>query len=86
MKKIILAVYDSKTECYGMPFPADTLAQAVRDFSDAIADTKTMFSKHPEDYSLFELGSYDYGSGTLEPSLAPRRVITALECIKSNAQ
>ena len=27
-------------------------------FTDSVNDSSTMFSKHPEDYTLFELGSW----------------------------
>lgn len=86
MKKIMLAVYDSKVESYGVPFPADTVAQGVRDFTDAVNDSKTMFCKHPEDYSLFVLGEFDGSNGSLAALPAPRQVITALECVKKDLQ
>lgn len=80
MKKILLAVYDAKTEVFGMPFPADTIAQGVRDFSDAVADEKTMFAKHPEDYSLFVIGEYSMNNAGIVSEPAPRQIVTALEC------
>ena len=32
-------------------------------FSDALADKEHLFSKHPEDYTLFEIGDFDDQKG-----------------------
>lgn len=82
MKKIMLAVYDSKAAAYGMPFCADTIPQGIRDFGDAVADEKTMFHRHPEDYSLFVLGVFNVADGSFESETAPRQVVTALDFFK----
>lgn len=78
----MFAIYDSKAEAFDRPFVFQTLGQALRGFTDAVKDPSHHFAKHPEDYSLFELGTYDESSALIEQHKAPVRVVTALECVK----
>lgn len=53
------AVYDSKVLCYGVPFFSPTIPAALRSFSDACKDVNTNLNRHPGDYQLYEIGSFD---------------------------
>lgn len=55
----VFCVYDSKVEAYMSPFFMHSRGQAIRSFTDTLADPSTQFSKHPGDFTLFELGEYD---------------------------
>jgi len=55
----IYTVFDSKVAGYLRPFFAQTKGAAVRDFSDAVNDPAHSFNRHAEDYTLFELGTFD---------------------------
>lgn len=59
----VFCVYDSKMEAYMNPFLMATKGQAIRAFSDTANDPQSAFSKHPEDYTLFEIGEYDDSTG-----------------------
>lgn len=59
----VFSVYDSKGLAYGVPFFMVTVGSAVRAFSDLANDTQTMASRHPSDYVLYEIGSFDDNSG-----------------------
>ena len=59
----IFAVRDVKAAVFHQPFIAPTRAAAVRGFSDAANDRNHEFAKHPEDYHLYEVGSYDDQTG-----------------------
>lgn len=63
----IFSVYDSKAEAYLPPFFLPTKASALRAFGDAAVDPKHQFAAHPEDYTLFELGTYDESTGVIVP-------------------
>jgi hypothetical protein len=63
----IYSVYDSKAEAYLPPFFLPTKAAALRAFGDAALDPKHQFAAHPEDYTLFELGTYDETTGVIVP-------------------
>jgi hypothetical protein len=55
----VFSVYDSKAEAYLPPFYIPAIGAAIRHFSDSANDPQTAFHKHPEDYGLFHLGSFD---------------------------
>lgn len=52
-------VYDSKTEAYLQPFFMQSRGAAVRAWVDTIQDNKSQFSKHPSDFTLFEVGEWN---------------------------
>ncbi len=83
MKLILFAVHDKKLEAFMAPHPCLTKGEAIRNFSDTVNDPKSRLNKHPGDYDLYELGSWDDTSGayTDKPNTP---VITALECLKEN--
>ena len=55
----IFSVFDSKAELYLTPFFMKTKGEAVRGFEDVANDKNSAIGRHPEDYTLFELGEYD---------------------------
>lgn len=61
----MFAVYDLKAVAYLQPFFSCNPGSAVRAFGDAVRDGKSPLSIHPEDYQLFELGTFDDNSGVL---------------------
>lgn len=67
MKMKFFTVYDSQSEAYLPPFTMQTKGAAIRAFSDSVNDTSTQFYKHPQDYTLFEIGEYDDQTATLRP-------------------
>ncbi len=79
----IFAVYDSKSEAYTLPFYYHLENQALRTFSDWCNDPDHPFGKHPEDYTLFEIGVFDASQGSLEQP-EKKSLRHALECVKSN--
>ena len=55
----IFSVWDSKGMFYSSPFMFENVGHAIREFGDAANSDKSYISKHPEDYTLFELGMFD---------------------------
>jgi len=55
----MFTVYDSKAEAYMQPFFAKSTGEALRSFSDTCQDKNHIFAKHPGDFTLFELGTWD---------------------------
>lgn len=66
----VFSVYDVKACAYMQPFFAVNSGSALRSFDDAVMDEKSIFAKHPGDYQLFELGTFDDSVGLLT-SLVP---------------
>lgn len=79
MKLIVLSVYDSKAAAFLQPFFAQSRGVAIRSFAaaaelpaDGRADaTSHDFCKYPDDFSLFELGSFDQESAKFDLHSAP---------------
>ena len=65
MKQMIFSVFDEKAKAFANPFFIPNKGQAVRSFGDAVSDGNTMLSKHPGDYQLYEIGTFDESSAVL---------------------
>lgn len=61
----IFAVYDSKSQSYTPPYFQHRTEMAIRTFADCCNDNGHTFGKHPEDYTLYNLGEYDDAIGTI---------------------
>ncbi len=59
-------IYDDKVEAYLKPFFCSTDGEAIRTFQDAVNDGKSMFNRHPADYTLFGIGQFDDQVGVLD--------------------
>jgi hypothetical protein len=55
----MFAVYDSKAEQYLAPFNATTLGLAERLFTDMVNTEGHQFNRHPEDYTLYKVGTWE---------------------------
>lgn len=75
-------VYDSKVQAYMSPFMAQNAGHATRMFADAVADEKSVLNKHPEDYTLFEIGSWDDQTAKFESLATPKSLGLALEFVQ----
>lgn len=65
------AIYDSKGLMYGVPFFMPQTGMAIRAFTDLVNDGQSSVSRHPTDYVLYEIGSYDDSTGTFQ-SFSPQ--------------
>lgn len=77
----LISVLDTVTAAYLNPNCARTTAEALRMFESACKDPNCQFSKHPSDYSLFELGEFDELSGRLLSYEIPRLIARATEFV-----
>ena len=83
MKTKIFTVYDSKAEAYMPPFFMQSTGQAMRVFEDTVKDEEHAFAKHPEDYTIFELGVFDDQNATFEIYITSISLAKAIElCAK----
>lgn len=70
----VFAVYDLKACAFFQPFFSGQSGSAIRGFGDSVNDGKSPFGAHPEDYQLFELGTFDDNVGTLT-GLLPMKLL-----------
>lgn len=66
MKQPLIAVYDKKLGLYDAPFTVRHPGEAQRQFLDVCQQKDSRFGMHPEDYELYELGTYDMATGHVE--------------------
>jgi len=65
------AVYDSKTQAFDKPMFMLTNGQAIRGWETAANNPESDYYKHPDDFTLFELGSYDDSTGKFDSLPTP---------------
>lgn len=82
MKQIIYSVRDEKMQNYLSPFVSDGVVPALRSLTLAVNNPDSMFSKFPEDYSLYEIGSFDSATGRLSSHDIPDHVASLTSLIK----
>lgn len=62
---IVCAVRDSAVNAFSRPFFVPAVGAAVRAFGDEVSRVDSDMHKHPEDFELYELGTFDEESGVL---------------------
>ncbi len=62
---LFFSVFDKATVAYMRPWSAISMGQACRMFEDKVARDGSDIGKHPEDYALFQVGSFDEQKGEL---------------------
>lgn len=63
MELKIYSIYDAKAEAWLRPLFAQDNGSMLREFSDVANDKNHPIGKHPEDYALYELGTWDDKKG-----------------------
>lgn len=81
MKYVCVAIFDSAADAFSRPefFPAAPVA--VRSFRDAVNEPKGQFQRHPDDFELFELGSWSDEKGVFECHKEPIRLARGKDLI-----
>lgn len=76
MKLVVVAVFDKAAECFGRPAFFSALGLAVRQFTDEInrAAQDNMMYLHPDDYTLYHMGSFEDTEGSFDLSNRPERL------------
>ena len=78
MNQLIFSIYDSKAVSHLPPFFLPTKAMALRTFTECANNPEHQFGRHPEDYTLYEHGTFDCDQGVF--ALADKIAIcTALD-------
>lgn len=63
MKLHIFAVKDRALNAFMTPWFAQTVNQAIRMFQDEVNNPQGQMIKHPDDYDLYHLGSWNDDNG-----------------------
>ena len=79
----VYSIFDSCACVYGTPFVMDNDNTAIRSFTDYCHIPDTSLFKHPEDYSLVRLGSFNKKTGALETLFQPDILLRASNIVYS---
>ena len=66
MQHSMFSIYDTKAQAYLPPFILPNVQMAQRVFGDCVNSEDHQFSKHPEDYTLMQLGHWDDNTGDFD--------------------
>jgi len=81
----VYSVRDSKSESFALPFFQVNKAVALRSFAGAVNNPQTGMGQHPNDYALFELGTWDDTTGRMEAHDQPIHLGNAFEFVEKAA-
>ncbi len=59
----LFTIFDDKAEAYLPPFVLPGKGMAMRIFGDCVNSKDHQFGAHPQDYTLFDIGSFDDRTG-----------------------
>lgn len=65
-QQLMYTVHDQKGETFMPPFFVPSKGLAIRAFEDCVNSNDHHFGKHPADYTLFFLGSFDTDLGEFD--------------------
>ena len=74
------SIYDDQAQAYVTPFFMQNDGLAIRAFSDNTnAKDDNNIAKHPEQFSLYQVGEWNDKKGLVEPLEQPRFMYKAIE-------
>lgn len=82
MLQKVFCVFDSKVGAYMTPFFQRSTGEALRSWIDAVNQEKSNFGLHAEDYTLFELGTWDDETAQFKLHVAHVSLGKAIEFLK----
>ena len=78
MRLNVYAIFDRASGVYDRPWCAHSDAAAIRSFTDIASDADHPIGKHPDDFTLFRIGTWTDDKGDLNGE-APEKVINGAE-------
>ena len=81
MQHKMFVIHDSKANAYLQPWFLTQRAMAQRAFMDCVNDKDHNFGRHPEDYTLFQIGTFDDQNAKIDWN-SPIALGNGLEYIK----
>lgn len=77
----LFTVYDVKAGAHSAPMCFNTVGLAMRAFQQLVQDQTTTVGQNPEDFTFFEVGTFDNNTGRVVPYDALVPVATALDFV-----
>lgn len=80
---LVFSVFDSKAQAFLSPIFCVTRGVAIRNFKAAVCSSGHDFQRFAEDYTLFELGSFDDASAKFDMLSTPESVVLAATLVEA---
>lgn len=79
MKMVIVSILDTAAGAYGRPAYVASEGVAVRQFQDEVnrAHEDNQLYKHPDDFQLFYIGTFDDNTGGFDLLASPKMIARA---------
>lgn len=79
----VLSVRDSALNAFGRPVFVAATGAGIRSFADEVnrVDAQNEMNKHPGDFELFELGTFDDSTGRFLLFETPKSVLTGRQAL-----
>ncbi|QXP08398.1 MAG: nonstructural protein [Arizlama microvirus] len=74
----IFAVKDNKASCYNRPFAEINVLNAVRGLSVAVNNQESQIMHFPEDFDLYQIGTFDDVTGKTDVFANPKFIQSAI--------
>lgn len=82
----VYSIFDRKSLVYFTPWFQPTHGAAIRIMTDLANDRETNIGRHPADYVLYQVGTYDDAKGQLMPLAPLVHVMDAISLVELPAQ
>jgi len=82
----VVVVRDRAADTFAQPFFVPALGLAVRSFGDEVnrKDSNNAISVHPEDFDLYELGTFDDSAARFDLLDSPRCIARAQDYVRAS--
>lgn len=77
----LVSIFDIKTGTFSKPVACPAEGAGVRAFGDAVNDPSVEYNKHPEDYSIWIVGTFNDQTGEFD-TFVPRQLAQAVALLK----
>ena len=80
---VMVSVRDAKSETFGRPFCMLSIGQAIRSFDDEVnrVAEDNIMNQHPEDFSLYQVGTFEDEKGMIRP-ISPVKLLIHADQVK----
>lgn len=78
----MFSIYDKKAMTYGNPFYFKHIGEAIRFVQDQLSNKESGLSRHPQDFSIYSLGTLDIVSGEVIGTFPPVFVEEVLKLVE----
>lgn len=87
MKMVILAIRDIRADVHGVPMFVPNIPAALRNLSDQVntPGQDNMLYRHPEDFEVMEIGTFNDADASFELLSKPRQIATCRDMVKTQS-